>query len=69
MLGPRWNPPTTREYLRRRGVAPLVRSTRTQAEIDLLPPYGDPEVNIPGEVATYLALGATAVEVLDRLGD
>lgn len=69
MLGPRWNPPTVEQYLRRRGVAPLVRSTRSQLEIDLLPPYGDPEVNIPGEVATYLVLGATAVELVGRLSD
>jgi hypothetical protein len=69
MLGPRWNPPTVEQYLRRRGVAPLVRSTRSQLEIDYLPPYGDPEVSIPGEAATYVAIGATAVEVLHRLGD
>jgi hypothetical protein len=37
--------------------------------IDYLPPYGDPEVSIPGEVATYLALGVTTAEVLDRLGE
>ena len=57
------------QYLRRRGVKPLVRSTRSQVEIDYLPPYGDPEVSIPGEAATYLALGAAAVEMFDRLGD
>lgn len=69
MLGPRWNPPTVEQYLRRRGVKPLVRSTRSQVEIDYLPPYGDPEVSIPGEAATYLALGLVTVEALQRLGD
>lgn len=69
MLGPRWNPPTVDQYLRRRGVKPLVRSTRNQLEIDLLPPYGDPEVSLPGEVATYAALGAAAVATFERLGD
>lgn len=46
--------------LRRAGVAPLVRPTRSQAEIDLLPPYGDPEVSLSGELGTYLALGGAA---------
>jgi len=69
MLGPRWKPPSVDRYFRRRGLAPLVRSTRNQMEIDYLPPYGDPEVSIPGEVATYLALGVTTAEVLDRLGE
>jgi len=69
MLGPRWKPPTVRRYLRSRGVAPLVRASRNQIEIDYLPPYGDPEVNVLGEVATYVALGTATVELLDRLGD
>lgn len=42
------------------GVGPLVRATRSQAEVDLLPPYGDPEVSYVGELATYVALGASA---------
>lgn len=67
MPGSKWNPPTVEQYLRRQGVAPLVRSTRSQLEIDFLPPYGDPEVSLPGEVATYLALGAAAVELFDHL--
>lgn len=69
MLGPRWNPPSVEQYLRRRRVKPMIRSTRSQVEIDYLPPYGDPEVSIPGEAATYVALGVAAVELFDRLGD
>lgn len=46
--------------LRRAGVAPLVRPTHSQAEVDLLPPYGDPEVSLAGELSTYLALGGAA---------
>lgn len=42
------------------GVGPLVRPSRSQAEIDLLPPYGDPEVTLTGELGTYLALGGAA---------
>jgi len=57
------------QYLRRAGVAPLVRPTRSQVEIELLPPYGDPEVSIPGEIATYAVAGVAAVELLDRLDD
>jgi hypothetical protein len=52
-----------------RDVTPLVRPTRSQVEVDYLPPYGDPEVNIPGEVATYLTLGAATVTLLDRLAE
>ena len=44
------------------GLGPLVRPSRSQAEVDLLPPYGDPEVSLAGELGTYLALGgATAL--------
>lgn len=50
------SPPT--ETLRRVGLAPLVRPTRNQAEVELLPPYGDPEVQLVGELATYLVVGA-----------
>lgn len=50
-------------------MAPLIRSTRSQLEVDYLPPYGDPEVSLPGEAATYLALGVTAVELFEQLGD
>lgn len=42
------------------GVGPLVRATRSQAEVDLLPPYGDPEVSLTGELGTYLAIGGAA---------
>lgn len=53
--------------LRQSGVMPLVRATRSQREIDYLPPYGDPEVSIPGELATYVVVSGVAVELLDRL--
>jgi hypothetical protein len=49
-----------------RTVRPLVRPTRSQREIDLLPPYGDPEVHLLGELATYVAVGATVTTLLDR---
>lgn len=56
-----------RRYLRHVGLTPLVRSTRSELEVEYLPPYGDPEVSIPGEVATYAVAGAAAVELLKRL--
>lgn len=46
--------------LRRVGLRPLVRPTRSQAEVEWLPPYGDPEVTLLGELATYLLVGAVA---------
>ena len=47
----------------------MVRATRNQIEIDYLPPYGDPEVSIPGEIATYALVGAAAVGGLELLRD
>ena len=63
------NPQSMRRGLRQAGLLPMVRASRSQAEIDYLPPYGDPEVSIPGEIATYVALGVVSVELLDRLVD
>lgn len=45
---------------------PLVRATHSQGEIRFLPPYGDPEVHIPGEVATYVLAGGLAAVAFDR---
>lgn len=53
--------------LRRVGLAPLVRPTRNQAEVELLPPYGDPEVTLVGELTTYLAVGALVALAYRRL--
>lgn len=57
------------ELLRETRLTPLVRATHNQLEVDYLPPYGDPEVSIPGEIATYVAVGGLVLEVADRLGD
>lgn len=54
-------------YLRRAGLTPLVRPTRNQVEVTLLPPYGDPEVNIVGEIGTYLAVGAAVIAIGKRI--
>lgn len=51
-------------------IRPLVRPTYNQFEVTLLPPYGDPEVNIAGEVGTYVAVGLlinTVTQLLDEL--
>jgi hypothetical protein len=53
--------------LRRTGLSPPVRAAHSQLEVDFLPPYGDPEVHIPGEVATYLVAGGLAAAVVDHL--
>ncbi|MFB6354570.1 MAG: hypothetical protein ABEJ92_10860 [Halobacteriales archaeon] len=52
--------PSPSGALRRVGLRPLVRPTRSQAEVEWLPPYGDPEVTLLGELATYLLVGAVA---------
>jgi len=46
---------------------PLVRPSYNQFEVACLPPFGDPEVNIPGEVGTYVVAGAVVGAVADRL--
>lgn len=46
---------------------PLVRPTYNQLEVTLLPPYGDPEVHIPSEIGTYVAVGLLASVVTERL--
>lgn len=56
-----------KETLRRVGLAPLVRPTRNQAEVELLPPYGDPEVTLVGELSTYLVVGTVAALLYRRL--
>lgn len=60
---------TATQTLQRTGLAPLVRATHSQVEIDYLPPYGDPEVNLVGEIATYLVVSTVVVELVDRLTD
>lgn len=57
------------ERLDGRRVRPLVRATRSQAEVNLLPPYGDPEVDLVGELSTYFVVGALVAECLRRFAD
>ena len=61
--------PVARAYHRLRDARPLVRPSYSQYEVTLLPPYGDPEVHVPSEVATYLLTGAFANYVVERLDD
>lgn len=44
-------------YRRFEEARPLVRPTYNQFEVLFLPPYGDPEVHVPGEVGTYVVTG------------
>jgi hypothetical protein len=64
MLGP-----VTRAYRSVEKARPLVRPTYNDLEVLFLPPFGDPEVNIPGEVAAYLAALVLWGAVTDRLQD
>jgi len=56
-------------YRRLDELRPLVRPTYNHYEITFLPPYGDPEVHIPGEVGTYLAAGLLVNAFAERFGD
>ena len=56
----------SKKPLRRIGLAPLVRPTRNQAEVELLPPYGDPEVRFFGELTTFVLVATIAVLLYRR---
>lgn len=58
---------TAHQYLR--DVRPLVRPTYNQFEVALLPPYGDPEVHVPGEVGTYIVAGLLVNGIAELLAD
>ena len=64
---PRMDTPVPTDTADRPRVLPLIRATHNQLEVDFLPPYGDPEVSIPGEFLTYLVVGGIVVEVLERV--
>ena len=42
--------------LKRKGGDKMYRLANNRFEVDLLPPYGKPEVSIFGEAATYAAI-------------
>jgi len=44
---------------------PLVRPTYNEFEVVCLPPYGDPEVHVPGEVGTYTVAVLVANAVVE----
>jgi hypothetical protein len=56
-------------YQRFDDARPFVRPTYNQLEVSLLPPYGDPEVHIPGEVGTYVVAGLLANAIVELLFD
>ena len=49
--------PVVEAYHQLDDARPLVRPTYNQFEVTFLPPYGDPEVHLPGEFGTYVAAG------------
>ena len=44
-------------YQQLNDLRPLVRPTYNQFEVKFVPPYGDPEVYLLGELGTYVAAG------------
>ncbi|MFW5919503.1 MAG: hypothetical protein ACOCSF_04805 [Halanaeroarchaeum sp.] len=61
--------PVDKAYHRFESARPLVRPTYNQFEVTLLPPYGDPEVDIPSEIGTYAVLVLLANVVVEHLFD
>jgi hypothetical protein len=61
--------PVIAAYQRLDEMRPLVRPTYNQFEVTLLPPYGDPEVNLAAEVGTYLVVGLLVNAITERLYD
>lgn len=56
-----------RAYRRFEEAGPLVRPTHNQFEVMFLPPYGDPEVHVPGEVGTYFVTGLFVNTLIERI--
>jgi hypothetical protein len=42
------------------------RKATSQAEIDFLPPFGEPEVHVKGEQATKIIAGAVAIGIISK---
>jgi hypothetical protein len=58
-----------RAYQRVEAARPLVRPTYNDFEVRLLPPFGDPEVHIPGALGTCLAAGVVITALTEQLSD
>ena len=58
-----------RTYRRLDDLRPLVRPTYSEFEVRFLPPFGDPEVHVLGEVGTYLAAGLVVNALAESLQD
>lgn len=56
-------------YRRLDDARPLVRPTYNQLEVAVLPPYGDPEVDLLGELGTYVVAGLVVNAVTELLYD
>ncbi len=61
--------PVARAYRQLDDIRPLVRPTYNQFEVTLLPPYGDPEVHILGEIGTYVVVGLFVNAITEVLHD
>jgi hypothetical protein len=61
--------PVVEAYHRLDDARPLVRPTYNQFEVTFLPPYGDPEVHLPGELGTYVVAGLCVNAVAKSLHD
>jgi hypothetical protein len=61
--------PVIKAYEHFEGARPFVRPTYNDLEVRLLPPFGDPEVHVPGEIGTYLAAYIVLDAVTERLQD
>lgn len=61
--------PAVAAYQQLDDVRPLVRPTYDQLEVTFLPPYGDPEVHLVGELGTYIVAGLCINAVTELLHD
>lgn len=59
----------TRAYRQVADARPFVRPTYNQLEVTVLPPYGDPEVHIAGEIGTYIVATVFAHAVVEKLAE
>jgi len=63
------NDPVAVAYRRLADAQPLVRPTYNQFEVAFLPPYGDPEVHVPGEVGTYFVTSLFVNALIELVRD
>ena len=54
-------------YQQLNDLRPLIRPAYNEFEVEFVPPYGDPEVHLLGELGTYVAAGLFVSAITELL--